>query len=94
MITDEDRRAAERFISPSDGDFNELSGLFATHREAAFKAGQEAERASVVKWLRDISRDAPACAIRYACADAIERHAHTDQAMAPGASVPPPLHHG
>lgn len=68
-ITQADREAASKFIDPSDGDFDELAGLFAAHREA--------ERRAIVEWLREKAEPLPINGdkrhIIQHLADAIER---------------------
>ena len=75
MTAHEDRKAAAQFISESDGDFEELSALFAKHRHDSTAALREAlEKIAFYKHPRGLAA-ADAHYLAIAVLQNIARHA-------------------
>jgi hypothetical protein len=72
MVNDEDRKAVQAYYVENGfvASQRNLEKHFATHREAAFKAGQEAERARIIASWCEAFNEVP---YDNGC------HAHTDQ---------------
>lgn len=86
-VTQEDRELAielgaidRNFTGVRAGGYDDLPPLqgIAAHREAAFKAGEDAERARVVAWLRSHGLTGTVTRIDMYLANALERDEHRE----------------